>query len=207
MTPEGRLSGVSRAGWAASVAALAAAVGLLCALVLPGLRWGLPSAERNRLTLGPDPSTWRAPDLPSSERLDPWAAYPNHLSDGTPRTGTHPRSAFNPVRSYHPDEYVIFKSLSGMNPGRLEFFHGFFGWPAAQFYVVGAALKAASGLGLVRLVPDMNFYYRNPEEMARLYVVGRVVTLLFAVGTLIVLWRAGTCLFGVAGGAAARPTT
>jgi 4-amino-4-deoxy-L-arabinose transferase-like glycosyltransferase len=188
---------------AVSAVYLVVALVLLMGLVVPGLRWGVPSEERNRLTFGPDRSKWHAPALTASERESPWAAYPNNLSDGAPRTGTQPRSAFNPVRSYHPDEYVVFKSLSGMRPGEFQFFHGFFGWPALQFYVVGGALKVASWFGAVKLVPDMDFYFQNPDEMARLYVVGRVVTLLFALGTLGVVWLAGSRLFGPAGGVAA----
>ena len=188
---------------AVSAVYLVVAMMLLLCLVVPGLRWGVPSEERNRLTFGPDRSKWHAPALTATERESPWTAYPNNLSDGTPRTGTQPRSAFNPVRSYHPDEYVIFKSLSGMRPGEMKLFHGFFGWPALQFYVVGGALKVASWFGAVKLVPDLDFYFQNPDEMARLYVVGRVVTLLFALGTLVAVWLAGTRLFGAAGGVAA----
>lgn len=188
--------------WVSAAGLLLAAI-LLGWLVLPGLGWGLPSAERNRLTLGEDRKAWHAPAVPSGEGRDPWTFYPNFLQGGAPRTGSQPRSAFNPVRSYHPDEYVFFKSLSGMRPGRLDLFHGFFGWPALQFYVVGAALKGASLVGAAVLVPDLEYYFQNPEAMARLYEIGRGVTFLFAVGCLVVVWRAGRRLFGPAGGAAA----
>jgi len=167
------------------------------------MKWGLPSAERNRLILGEDRRTWRAPEIPLGEAADPWSAYPNYLSDGPQRTGTVPRNAFNPVRSYHPDEYVILKSLSGMHPSELKLFHGFFGWPALQIYVVGAALKAASWVGLAHLVLNMDYYFANPEEMARLYWVGRTVTLIFALACLVVVWMAASRLFGPAGGLAA----
>jgi len=179
------------------------AIGVLAYLVLPGLQWGLPSKERNSLTLGEDPSAWRAPQIPTGEKESPWENYPNDLNGGRRRTGSQPRSAFNPVRSYHPDEYVFFKSLSGMRPSELRFFPGFFGWPALQIYVVGAALKVSSWLGLATLVPDMDFYFKKPEEMARLYEIGRGVTFLFAVGCILVIWRAAGRLFGAAAGDAA----
>jgi len=174
-----------------------------CALVVPGLRWGLPSATRNRLTLGKDRNAWRAPELAADEREDPWSVYPNYLQGGSERTGRRPRSAFNPVRSYHPDEYAILKSLSGMRPSQLKFFHGFFGWPAFHFYVVGGALKVSSWFDAVKLIPKIDFYFRNPEEMARLYLVGRVVTLICALGCILVTWRVARRLFGRAGGVAA----
>jgi hypothetical protein len=179
------------------------AVAILAWLVLPGLHWGLPSEERNVLTFGADRSAWRAPPISEREKDSPWVYYPNYLSGGPKRTGASPRSAFNPLRSYHPDEYVFLKSLSAMKPSELKLFPGFFGWPALQFYVSGIALKVSSWFGAVMLVRDMDFYFQHPEQAARLYEVGRIVTLLFAAGCILVIWRAAGRLFGAAGGTAA----
>jgi len=181
---------------------LAAAI-LFSLLVLPGIRWGLPSELRNTLTLGPDRSTWRAPDVPPEELAEPWIYHPNYLEGGRERTGTAPRSAYNPIRSYHPDEYVFFKSLSGMRPSELKLSPGFFGWPAFHIYLVGAALKAASFLGFVELVPEADFYFANPDALARMYIVGRLVTWAFGAGCIVLIWLAGRKLFGEGGGAAA----
>lgn len=186
----------------ASVAGLACALAILLAIVLPGIKWGCPSAKRNELTFGVDRAKWRAPKLGADAADDPWARYPNFLEGGRERTGAFPRSAFNPVRSYHPDEYAILKSLSGMRPGKLDFNPGFFGWPALQIYMVGGALKMAAGAGIIELKPDMDFYFQHPGKMAGLYMVGRMVTLLFAVGCVVVVWGAGCRLFGSVGGAA-----
>jgi len=189
--------------WPVSVAGLVAAGGLLLWLVVPGLRWGLPSEERNRLTLGEDRSAWRAPEISSDEIEKPWEYYPDYVRGGSERKGRHPRSAFNVLRSYHPDEYVFLKSMPEL---RRKLFPGFFGWPALHFYVVGAALKISSWLGFATLMPGkvgMNFYFKNPEAMARLYEIGRIVTLLFAAGCIIVVWKAGGRLFGAEGGIAA----
>ncbi len=176
---------------------------LLLLFVLHGLQWGLPSETRNMLTMGPDRAQWKAPALSAGEAEDPWAAYPNFTRPDVKRSGSHARSAFNPIRSYHPDEYVILKSLSAMRPAELKLFPGFFAWPALQFYIVGGALKVSGWLGLVKLVSDINFYFQNPGEMARLYVVGRVVTLLFGLGAIFLAWMAGRKLLGEMGGAVA----
>lgn len=181
---------------------LGAALVLLLLLVVPGLNWGLPSAARNRLALGDDPERWQAPEVGADEASEPWEFYPNYLRGGGERKGRLPRSAFNPIRSYHPDEYVILKSLSGMRPFQLKVFHGFFGWPAFHFYVVGVALKVCSLFGAVSLVQDVAFYFRNPEQMARLYLVGRVVTLLFAIGCVVTAWACAGSLFGTKAAAA-----
>jgi len=188
---------------------VAGVVGLVCAeallvwLALFGIGWGLPSEKRNELTFGVERGLWRAPRVDEETGEDPWGRYPNFVKGGRERTGEFPRSAFNPVRSYHPDEYAVLKSLSGMRPSRLDFDPGFSGWPAFHIYVVGGALKAASLVGGVKLVPKMDFYFQRPGEMARLYVVGRLVTLLFAVCCVAAVWRAARRLFGGMGAAAA----
>ena len=179
-----------------SLALAIIAVVVLAYLVLPGIHWGLPSEARNKLTFGADRSAWHAPKLAENEAESPWAAYPNMLPGGPERTGAVSRSEFNPVRSYHPDEYVFLKSLSAMQPSRLKLFPGFFGWPALHFYVLGAGLKVSSWFGGVKLVPDMDFYFQNPEEMARLYLTGRCITLLFAAACVIGLWAGVRKLLG-----------
>ena len=187
----------------AEIACLLAAVFLILFLVIPGLRWGLPSRTINQLILGADTAEWRAPEGTDEALAQAWSAYPNYLSDGRKRIGKLPRSAFNPIRTYHPDEHAVFKSLANMKPNELYFSPGFFGWPAFHFYVVGGSLGASSLSGIVTLAEDPDFYFQNPEQMARLYVVGRVVTLLFAIGCVVIIWRAARQLFGPAGGAAA----
>ena len=182
---------------------LAVSLALVAAMTLPGLTWGLPSEVRNEITFGKDRDAWRAPDIPADERENPWEARPNFLQGGRDHAAEAGRSAFNPIRSYHPDEYVIFKSLSGMRPGELRLFHGFFGWPALQFYVVGFALKVCSWFRLVKLVPDMGFYFQNPDAMARMYVIGRLVTLVMALGCVAAVWRTAQRLFGQAGAVSA----
>lgn len=171
--------------------------------VAAGMQWGLPSEVRNELTFGFNRELWRAPSISQEEAERPWEAFPNMLPGGPERTGSASRSGFNPIRSYHPDEYVFLKSLSAMEPSRLKLFPGFFGWPALHFYVIGAGLKIASWFEAVELVPDMNFYFQNPEAMARLYIVGRVLTLLFAAGCIIATWAAVRRLMGNAAAAAA----
>jgi hypothetical protein len=90
-----------------------------------------------------------------------------------------------------------------MNPRKLKFFHGFFGWPAFHFYVVGGALEVSSRFGSVRIERNLDLYFREPGLMARMYRVGRVVTLLFAIGCIILAWRVASRLFGYGGGATA----
>ena len=133
----------------------------------------------------------------SGEEFDRvWRDYPNYLPSARERTGRFRRSAFNAIRTFHPDEYVIFKGLARMRPGRLDFFHGFFGWPSLQFYVTGAGLIVARMFGFASLVRDTGFYFRDPAEMARLYVVGRFITLLMSMAAILFVWYGMRRLYG-----------
>jgi len=163
-------------------------------LVLVGFRWGLPSRARNALYFTGD-GAGSIPALTPEELHNAWRDYPVHLP-GTERRGRHARSVFNPLRSYNPDEYVIFKSLARMEPRRLDFFPGFFSWPAAYFYEVGAALGAARLLGIVTLERKLGGYIARPEALARMYLVGRTVSLAFAVGAILLLFAAAERLYG-----------
>jgi len=156
------------------------------ALVLWGLGWGIPSQRRTRLE-GASPAarglskevlqeSWR--HWGSRGRRSRWAnAYPRHL--------------FNPIRSYHPDEYQVFKSLSNMVPRRLDFDPGNYIYPSLHTHLVGAALGACSLLGVVRLQRGLDYYFDHPGQMGRLYLAGRALSLLAAAGTLLLVWRLG----------------
>lgn len=156
-----------------------------------GATWGLPSAERNKLYFqkGIEPG-----DVPPVSAGGAWAEYPN-TATGAERVGHYPRSAFNPLRSYHPDEYVVLKSLRDMY-SRIDRFPGFYAWPPLYFYEVGGALVIGGVTGLVPLKPDMGFYYKHPDQMARMYLVGRLVTLLFALIAVVAMWGVAGRLYG-----------
>jgi len=158
-------------------------------LVSRGMGWGLPSARRNRLYFTSGTPAARAPSMSLEELARSWQDYPDNLP-GSERPGSHARSAFNPIRSYHPDEYVVLKCLFSMRHGRQPMFPGFFGWPAFYFYCVGAALQIGSWAGFIHVVPKLAHYYANPADLARMYLVGRAVTLGFGLGTVVVFFLA-----------------
>jgi len=172
------------------------ALSICVALGLAALSWGLPSYERNALVFGARTESLAIPALSADDYRRLWTKYPNYLPSGPARTGEHPRSAFNPVRTFHPDEYVILKGLARMRPAELDMYQGFFGWPALQFYVVGAGLQAAKMMGLVHLVRDISFYFIHPEEMAKMYIAGRLVTLLMSMAAVVAIWGAAAKMFG-----------
>jgi len=179
----------SRAGLMVALAAVAVPWAM-------GRHWGLPSAERNALYF---PRGVRSSDLPRAPQGEEiWRLYPNYLP-GVRRPGRVPRSFFNPLRSYHPDEYVVLKGLRAMAPRRLDFFPGFFAWPPLYFCEVGAGLAAAWAVGYADLAPEhrtLAFAYTHPDAFARAYVVGRGVTLLFGLVAVVAMYLLGDRLYG-----------
>jgi len=162
-------------------------VAAFCALVLWGLGWGVPSSEKARLE---GASAERMRKLPPEAVHESWQIWGSRGR----RSGVaelFPRHLFNPVRSYHPDEYQVFKSLSNMRPGSLDFDPGNYIYPSLHTYLVGAAEGACGLLGIVRLKSDLGYYFEHPDEMGRMYLVGRVLSLLAAAGALLLVWRVG----------------
>ena len=169
-----------------------AVLGAFCALVAWGIAWGVPSQRRARLEGGVD----RIRRVPKQLMRDSWRHWGSR-GRKSKEAQAFPRHIFNPIRSYHPDEYQVFKSLSNMQPGRLNFDPGNYIYPSLHTYLVGGALGLGSVLGRVRLERNIEFYFEHPDEMGRLYVAGRLLTLLAAAAALLAVWRLGGGWMGV----------
>ncbi len=96
-----------------------------------------------------------------------------------------PRNLYNPIRSYHPDEYYLIKSLSAMNPKELDFNPNQFTVGGAYLYVIGFLLFLLSKFNLIVVTSDIAFYFLHPEEIAKFYIVGRFVTALYGIGIIV----------------------
>ena len=204
-----------RGGWAGP-AALSSALALGLAAGLMGITWGLPGAQRWRAF----PEAMRS-DPDSARRLkESW----QRLYEGIEKThrevkGEEPVTrvqgveeirpgwAWPPdklvnsyrsllVRSENPDEQKLFVMLSRMRPWRLEFQPLYLHYGGAFIYPLGVFLGAAKSLGAATLVPDLAHYLLHPEDMARLYLLGRLFVLLFQLGALWVLYDLGRRLSG-----------
>jgi len=151
-----------------------------------GLEWGVPSARRARY----EGASERARALDEGILKESWEHW-NTRGRRSEVGRAFQRHLFNPLRSYHPDEYQVFKSLSHMSPGRLSLDPGNYIYPSLHTYLVGAALGAGALVGGVHLERSLNYYFDHPDDMGRMYVVGRAVSLLAAVGMLLLTWRFG----------------
>ena len=174
-----------------------ALVVVLACVALPwawGVRWGLPSSERNALTFRDGVQAEDIPSAPDDAAL--FTDFPVDLP-GRTRLSDVPRSAFNPIRSFHPDEYFILKGLKYMVGNRTPY-PGQHSWPPLQFYAVGAGLAAGWAAGYVDLSPEartLKHAFTHPDELARAYIVGRFVTLLFALIAVIAAYKIGNRLY------------
>ncbi len=174
---------------------------------LVGVGWGLPSERRNRLYFldrSPQPPAIAQEVTEQSWRYFPEFSWlPEQRNKADNLAARTPRSLFNPIRSCHPDEYVILKSISNMRPSQWDFDPKFYAWPSFFIYLVAAALKLASLAGYVTLRPDIAFYYEHPDEMARLYTVGRLLVCLFGAGAVAGMYFLGKRLYDWKAGLAA----
>ncbi|MCX7917397.1 MAG: hypothetical protein N2589_04650, partial [bacterium] len=94
------------------------------------------------------------------------------------------RARFNIIRSFHPDEENILKSISNMNPQKFDFNPNFFEYPSFYIYIVALVLKILSLFKLIHITSDISFYFSNPDEIAKFYLTGRLITLMFSILTL-----------------------
>lgn len=181
-----------------------------------GLRWGLPGPHRYRSfprALAGDPATaqkladhWRQlyerirQAHRDMEQEEPATSLKGYLE--IPPGWTWPPDALvNSMRSMllqavHPDEKKSFIILSQMRPWELDFKPLYIQYGGAFIYPLGAFLKTASWAGAVVLVPDIRHYLAFPQDMAGLYLAGRVFLLLIHLGSLVLLFQLGCRLSG-----------
>lgn len=100
------------------------------------------------------------------------------------------------LTSYHPDESISFYSLEKMHPAKLDFNPGDgFYWGSLHLYTLGAVLLAAKMVGLIR-VPSREYLVNHLDQADRLYVVGRMVSVVFGVASIVLLYMVGNRLSG-----------
>jgi len=151
---------------------------------LAGIRWGLPSQGLNSLYFSDKAAI--------EKRVEAIKAYPvKEVYKGIgPYLAEHPeeakrklpRSWYNPIRSYHPDEYFVIKSIAGMNPKNFNFNPHQYAVGGAYLYLVAGLLFLFSKIGLVFLGSNLGFYFLHPGEIAKFYIVGRAITALYGAG-------------------------
>jgi len=166
-----------------------------------GIRWGLPSARRNALYY-----TTAESKAAAIRQIRERGTGTDFRTAGNRSQSPLPRSVYNPLRSYHPDEYYVLKMLAGMRPWRLDVDPKWYVIGGAYVYPLGAALKASEVARLVTLESDVSFYIERPEEIAKLYLVGRVLSVALAAGAVVLVAAAARRLWGALAAWAAAVT-
>jgi hypothetical protein len=161
-------------------------IAAFCGLVLWGLAWGIPSQRRAQL----EGASAELRKLRREVIQKSWL-YWGSRGRRSQHADQFPRHLFNPLRSYHPDEYQVFKSLSNMNPRKLDFDPGNYIYPSLHTYLVGAAVGACALVGAVRLETALDYYLDHPDELGRMYLVGRALSLVAAAAALVLVWVVG----------------
>jgi hypothetical protein len=97
-------------------------------------------------------------------------------------------------RSFHPDETAKLDVIMGMSLAKLDLNPHWFIKGTMQFYVIGAVLKVASVFDIVKL-KGHQFYVDHPSELAKLYVLGRLLTVLVSLLTIFLVFIIGSKLY------------
>lgn len=173
---------------------------LLC--LAPLVSWGLPTSAYDPFLFGGD-RAWDADRYDAGRALqsrrervsgadtdlDPIAATDRIVeltADQAARAAILLRYR---LYSRQPDEMITFMALQRMNPRSLDLDPQLYQYGGAYIYLIGAAVGAASLLGLTELSGEIGVYLSRPELFARFYVVARAVTLVFGAFALVAVIR------------------
>ena len=152
-----------------------------------GLRWGLPSRNRNELYFSNDNEIREV----VAEITPEMVRHSWHISRKMREKGLV-RSTYDPIRTYHADEQAIIKCISNMNPEKHDFNPHHFDVPTLFIYLVALSLKVASAFKLIIVRPDIVFYFFNPGEIAKFYMVGRILAVSFSLGSIYLTYLLGS---------------
>ncbi|NQV78079.1 MAG: glycosyltransferase family 39 protein [Lutibacter sp.] len=99
------------------------------------------------------------------------------------------------LNSYHPDESAIFKSIKSMNPQEYDFNPKVFIYPSLYPYTVAVVLKISSLVKFITITSSQSFYETHSWELAKIFLIGRLVTLFFGIGCIIFTFLIGKRLY------------
>lgn len=165
-------------------------------LNLWGIRTGLPSNERRSVSLG-GPVAIDAAEPAIREVIAARIADRSEFVPGDRKRALADLSPyFDQLRTFHPDEQYILKTLVRMARDRdldpRSYIYGPF-----YFYQVGAGLAVARGIGTLPETGDVVEPMRHPDRFARAYLAARCTSATFGVGTVCLVFLLGLRLGGL----------
>jgi len=128
--------------------------------------------------------------LPTEERMNYY--FPGGLQDAS-----HDQmNVFCMLGTAFPDEADMLGIISHMNPSKLDFNpHHFAYGGCLHFFTTALLLKIASLLNLIILTPIKKFYFINPQEFAKMLLVGRAMIVMFGVASVYMVYRIAKSLY------------
>jgi hypothetical protein len=189
----------------------------MAAIMALSLGWGLPDAGRLALlNWGQEPTPQELRNISAARdtyynQLDTLQAESGRkLLHGQPATLGDPVSLTAVLapsergiawRAYllgsnAVDERYSFSVLSRMNPAAWDFNPRRHNYGGSFIYPLGALLYLEKLLGLVHTTGDMGHYLAHPQEIARMYLAGRSLSVLALLGIIFLLGLWGQKLAG-----------
>jgi len=102
------------------------------------------------------------------------------------------------------DEQRTLVAVGNMNPKKFDFNPNDFTYGGLYFIFVGVAFLAGKISTILSLSPQVDYYLAHPEEVARMYILARLISFLAVVLLLVLLycfarkyWSKGTALLAV----------
>lgn len=162
--------------------------------VFSGIGYSVPSKSRVARLVGPGLDTAQLYEGMAGAREYVYKDSKNHLAASpwkrTDEFRIHPRVEvdypkqggsfffYNYLRHYYlcgddPDESGVLNGLGNLKPAKLQFNPHYTSYGGGYFYTLAVYLKALSLAGAIELVPDMKYYFANPDEMGKLYTAAR----------------------------------
>lgn len=167
-----------------------------------GIWFGLPSKERMELGFGGYEGLLKKKDL-IEEMVKGGTWERSEFLDENSR-GLLPELSpyFDILRTYHPDEQYIIKTISHMDPARLDLNPRTFIYAPFFFYQIAGGIVIGKAVNFITIKKDIIYYMIHPEEMAKIYIGGRLVVAIMGVGTVLLVYIIGKTLYGAKAGLA-----
>lgn len=80
------------------------------------------------------------------------------------------------LRTNHPHEQDILSAIAKMRPAKFDFNPRFFRYGGSYIYPIAAMYAVAAKVGYLKISPDITFYHARPNEIAKFYVIGRLLS-------------------------------
>lgn len=162
-----------------------------------GIDNGLPSRERSLLVFGSMKEIESLIPILIKLRKDVYKSY----DEGKDYQPSDAESIINRCRSFllqaeDGDAQKTYGAISRMKPEKLDFNPHFFTYGGAYLYSISFLLFLAKSFRILNLnVHDLSFCFLNPDEVAKIHIIGRSLGAISNCGSTLILYLIGSSYF------------